>query len=116
MPLARTRIQRAEELVFHVHAGPRQGIHERALAGVGVADQGNRVLPQPAADLAFLASLHDFKSAAQVTDALADEPAVFFKLRLTGAAQADTTLDAAEVGPHLAQPRQGVFQLSQLDL
>ena len=48
---------------------------------------------------------------------LADEPAVLFELRLAGAADADAAaVIPRQVGPHLLQPRQRVFQLGQLDL
>ena len=67
-------------------------------------------------DLALLARLHLDEPVFQVADARVDEPAIFFQLRFAGAARADAAADAAQVGPHLRKPRQGVFQLGQLDL
>ena len=53
----------------------------------------------------------------QVADAVADEPAVAFELRFARAAQADAAaLLARQVGPHLLQARQRVFELREFDL
>src|SRR5207247_9625359 len=90
--------------------------HERAFAGVGVADQGDGVLFQPGADLAFLAGLDFAQPAAQVADAVVYEPAVLFELRFTGAAEADAAFVARQVGPHFSQPGQRVLELRQLAL
>src|SRR5262249_56767226 len=67
-------------------------------------------------DLALLASVALAQPGLQVADAGIDEAAVFLELRLAGAARADAGGVPAEVRPHLAQARQGVFQLRQLDL
>lgn len=52
----------------------------------------------------------------QHLDALADQPAVGFELRLAGAAQADATLLPLEVGPGPNQAGREVLQLRELDL
>ena len=115
-PLPRARVERREELVLDVDAGAGEGVHEGALAGVGIADKGNDVLFAAAGDFALLALLHVGKAIAQVANALRDDAAVFFELGFAGAAQADAALVARQVGPHLAQAGQGVFELGELDL
>ena len=57
-PLPRARVERRKQLVLDVDAGAGQGVHQRALAGVGVADQRDGMLLAAAADLALLAGLH----------------------------------------------------------
>ncbi|GAA5240204.1 hypothetical protein BMMON2_30260 [Burkholderia mallei] len=52
----------------------------------------------------------------QHLDALADQSAVGFELRLAGAAQADATLLPLEVGPGPNQAGREVLQLRELDL
>ena len=67
--------------------------------------------------LALLAGLHLGELALQVADAVADEPAVAFELRFARAAQADAAaLLPRQVGPHLLEPRQRVFELREFDL
>ena len=116
VPLAGARVERREELVLDVDAGPGQGVHERALAGVGVADQRDGMFLAAAGHLALLARLHLVQAVLEVADAQLDEPAVLFELRFAGAARADAGGGAAQVGPHLAQARQGVLELGQFHL
>ena len=87
VPLPRARVQRREQLVLDVDAGAGQGVHQRAFAGVGVADQRDRMFLAAAAHLALLARLHLDEPRFQIADAQIDEPAVFFELRFAGAAQ-----------------------------
>ena len=88
-PLAGPGVERGEELVLDEHAGVGQGVHQRALAGVGVADQRDGRRVAPAGDLALLAGLDLGELRLQVLDPVADEPAVFFELLLARAADAD---------------------------
>ena len=114
--LAGPGVERGEELVLDQHARAGQGVHQRALAGVGVADERDRRHVAPAGDLALLAGLDLRELRLEVLDAVADEPAVLFELLLAGASDADAALVARQVGPHPLEARQGVFELRQLDL
>src|SRR5262249_7884609 len=115
-PLARARVERGEELVLGEYPGAGQHVHQRALAGVGVADERNGVLLAAGRDPALLAGLPLAQARLQIANARADEPAVLFELGFAGTTRADTAADTTEVAPHLPQPRQRVFELRQLDL
>src|SRR5439155_18174440 len=97
-------------------AGAGEGVHQSALARVRVADERNGMLLAAAEDLALLADLDDGQALLEIANLELDEPAIFFELRLAGTAEADAALVARQVRPHLAQPRQGVFELRQLHL
>ena len=43
-PLPGARVERGKELVLGQDAGAGQGVHQRAFAGIGVADQGDGML------------------------------------------------------------------------
>ena len=110
-------VERGEELVLDEDARVGQGVHQRALAGVGVADQRDGRAPRRGRRTSRSLRAWTFASfVLQVPDALADEPAVLFELLLAGAADADAALVARQVGPHPLEPGQGVFELGQLDL
>ena len=120
VPLPGARVERGEQLVLDVDAGPGQRVHQRALAGVGVADQRDGVLlaaaagprapcgPAPRPAGAFRSRMRPSTSRRSSSE-----------LRFAGAAHAD----AAAADPlrdrwvHIcSQPGQRVFQLGQLDL
>ena len=86
MPLPRARIQRGKKFILDIHAGPGQGVHQGAFAGVGVADQGNRVFLAAAAYLTFFAGLNFNEAGAQIADPLGHQAAVFLQLRFARAA------------------------------
>ena len=65
--------------------GVGQGVHQGALAGVGVADERDGGHVAPAGDLALLAGLDLRELGLEVLDPVADEPAVFFELLLARA-------------------------------
>ena len=115
-PLAGAGVERGEELVLDQHARVGQGVHQRALAGVGVADQRDGRHVGPAGDLALLRAWILASLRLEVLDPVADQPAVFLELLLAGAADADAALVARQVGPHPLQPGHGVLELGQLDL
>src|SRR5437899_11193760 len=100
MPLPGARIERGEKLVFDIHIGPGQGVHQGALAGVGVADQGNRVFLVTAAYFPFFASLDLNHAMAEIPDALINQSAIFLELGFTWPAKADAPRVAGQVGPH----------------
>ena len=91
-PAARAGVERREELVFDQHAGLGQRVHERALAGIGITDQGDRRHVAPAGDLALLACLDLGELGFELLDAVHDQSAVFFELLFAGPADADAPL------------------------
>src|SRR6478609_3337667 len=122
---AHRRVEGREQLVLDEHAGAGEPVEQRALAGVGVAGDGDgrdaagatRVAPRVAA------RLHALDVAAELGDLRVDPAAVELDLRLTGSTRTDalTTGDAATglTGHRLTpatQAGQEVLQLGQLDL
>ena len=116
LPALGPGVERGEELVLGQDVGVGQGVHQRGLAGVGVADQPDRRHVAPAGDLALAAVLDLAELLLEVADPLGDEPAVLFELLLARAPDADPALVARQVGPHPLEPGQRVFELRQLDL
>ena len=97
---------------------PRLGerIQERALARVGVAHQRHDGHPRAAPSLLAPVPPHLLDAPLQRLDLGADQAAVGFELRLTGAAQADRALHPLQVRPLPRQTRQQVLVLRQRDL
>src|SRR5581483_4587674 len=100
------------------HLRTRERIEERALARVGVADQGHRRHGHGLAPLPLLLAdpAHSFEIKLELIDTPLNPPAVGFKLRLARSASADA---AAELGHGFApacQPRQQVLKLGELYL
>ncbi len=112
------RVQSREQFVLDKHAGAGEQIHQRRLAGVGVADQGDRSEGHfvALAPLQAARALDGGQAALQVADALANAPAVDFQLGFTRAAGADAAAQARQVGPLARQSRHEIFQLRQLHL
>ena len=115
-PATGAGVEGGEELVLDEDAGVGQGIHEGALAGVGVADERDRRRIAAAGDLALLARLDLRELRLQVLDPVPDEPAVFFELLLARPTHPDPPLVSREVGPHPLEPWHRVFELRELDL
>ena len=80
----------AKSRSFDEHAGVGQGVQQRALAGVGVADDADLEEVLAALDLAELAQVDSIQLAFELVDALADEPAVDLQLLFAGPADADS--------------------------
>ena len=101
-------------------SAPGQRVHQRALAGVRVADERDGEELAAGLDAALAARLHLLDLAAQRVDAKAHEAAVGLELALAGAARALTGLAArhlaGEVGPQALQSRERVLHLRELDL
>ena len=116
--LASRGVERGEELVRGIGVAAGQGVEQRGLAGVGVAHQGDRqdlgALARAPLHLALL--LHRRELVLEHLDALAEQPAVGFQLRLARSAQADPALLPLQVGPAAHQPRGQMLELRQLDL
>ena len=112
-------IEGGEELVLGHHRRSGQRVEQRALAGVGVADEGDdrdRHV-SPAVTVVLAMGMDVTQLALDVDDPFAELAAVAFELGLTGTAQTDAAdALAGEVSPEAGQPRQPVFELGQLDL
>ena len=112
-------VERGEQLVGRIGLGTGQHVEQRGLAGVGVAHQGHARQFAAHAGTAHLGALHFdfFQPLLQLLDALLQQAAIGFQLRLTGAAQADGTAALAlQVGPAADQARGHVAQLRQFHL
>ena len=95
--------------------GTGQRVQQRALAGVGVADERDRHPVGAGGHFALLAAKHFVEVAAEIGDSPFDEPTVCFQLLFARATHADAGLDARQVGPHPLEPRERVFELRELD-
>ena len=116
-PRPRARVERREQSVLSHDASVGQPIHERRLASVRVADQGDREALGTAADLARLATADVLELVAQRRDSPAQLAAVEGQLLFAGAAAVtDTSTLAFEVGPHPLESRQLVLKAGELDL
>src|SRR5690606_10059374 len=114
----RAGVERREELVLGEHLGVGQRVQERALAGVGVADDrhdrhaaSGPARPPLLALLAELAQLRLEPRHPLARPALAD-----LELRLAGPAPADAAREARERVVLLPEPRQEVLHLGELHL
>ena len=114
----RGRVERFEEPVPRGHLGLGQRVHQRALAGVGVADQGDERDAGAVTLLALLVTMRadPLEVLLEPLDLIADQPAVGFELSFAGTARADRALHAFEVRPLTGQPRQQVLMLGERDL
>ena len=120
-PGARFGVERRKQLVIRVGSGGGEGIEERALARIRIADDADREMMSDAfCDEASFSGLDAFDFVAEAADAFADEPAVDFQLLFARPACADARRcaagDAFEVAPHLREPRIGILHLCQFHL
>ena len=115
---AQLGIERGEHARRLKHLRPSDGVEERALAGVGVADQSDRGHRNGLAALALLAAhaTHRFEIALELVDAALNLPAIGFKLGFAGPARADAAAQLRHGFAAPGQPRQHVFELRQLHL
>ena len=106
---ARGGVQRVEQSVVGLDVAPGQEVQQRALARVGVADDGHDghgvALAPAALDAAHLA--HLLQLLLELLDAAADVPAVGLELGLAGAAGADGRGAAAGRLAHQVRPHAG---------
>src|SRR5713101_5802608 len=86
--LARRRVERGEQAVFDQHVRPGERVEERALPGVGVADQRGAEIPSAARTLGLALALDAAEMAAQHRDPLAHAAPVDLELGLARAARA----------------------------
>ena len=115
---AELRVECGEHARGRKHLGAGDRVEERALAGVGVANQSNGRYGDSFAALALLAAdaADGVERALEVINAALDAAAIGFELGFAGPASADA---AAELGHGFAaagEARQHVFELSELDL
>src|SRR5450432_2393767 len=102
MKLPRRRVERSEQLVSRVGVGIDQGVEERRLAGIRVADQRDAkgLVALACAALCAALALDLVELLLDRLDALADHAPVELDLRFTGAAAvADAAALAFEVAP-----------------
>ena len=92
---ARRRVERRKELVLGEDLCARQGVQERRLAGVRIADESGDGDARGAAALAMQQSLllEALDLALDVVDATTDATTVDFELRLAGTARADAAAE-----------------------
>ena len=115
---ARSRVECIEQTVVRLDARTGQGVQQRGLARVRVADNSN----QWQLGLFALAALHRahlphlLQITAQLVDAAADVTAVALQLALTGSARADAAAETAHRLAHTRQTRQNILVLRQFDL
>ena len=116
VPRARASVEGREELVLDEDAGIRERVHERRLAGVGVADDAHGKLIRAGPYFLDLLLLYVQEALLQFADALADDSPVGLQLLLARPARADTAAVALQVRPHLLKARQRVLELRELHL
>src|SRR5688500_4070375 len=114
----RRRIQRRERLVGDEHGRTRQGIEQRRLADVRVADQSREeqtvaASREPAA-LALL--LYFGEPRLEIDEAPLDDAPVCLEEGLARSACPDATAEPRQTLPDAAQARQLVLELRDLDL
>src|SRR5690606_42090466 len=114
LPAAGAGVERREKLVLGKHVSVGERVHQRALAGVRVADERDGHPIAPAGDFAFFAFLHFLEIATQISDALLGQPTVGFELLFTRAAHTDAHLQPRQMLPHALEARKRVFELSEL--
>ena len=114
LPTARARIEGGEELVGRQDVGARQPIQQRALAGIGVADEGDGHVVLAGLHLPLFPAVDLGDFGAEIVDPLLDEPAIDLELFLARPTHADPHLEARQMGPQLLEPRQRILQLRQL--
>ena len=116
---ARGRVERREHPVGDQHGALGERAQQRALAGVGVADdrEDRQLAPRAPAPPRLALPAQRAELALQPRDALAHAPAVDLELLLAGPAPADPAGQARERAVlDLREPRQPVAQLGELDL
>ena len=113
------RVERREQLVRGVHARAGQRVEQRRLAGVGVADEGDRAALRcaRARGASACAALRPSPAAPRALAPLLQQAAVGLQARLAGAAQADRAAAlAVEVGAARTSRAAMCLQLRELDL
>ncbi len=112
------RVECRKELIFDEDTGARERVHQGGFSGVGVTDERNCSKRRFVALLALqrAGALDRFQSLFQMTDALADAPAVDFELRFTRAARADAAAQPRQMRPLARQARQQIFELCKFYL
>ena len=112
-------VECGKELVLGQRPGLGQAIEQRALARIGVADDGDHRQAGPFARRALAGAMtaDSFYLALQGGDARPNQPSVDFDLSLTcTAADADAADLALEVGPGAGQPGQQILEPREMDL
>ena len=117
--LARCGVERGEQLVGRIRSRLDQGIEQRRLTGIGVADQGDveGIAARALAALRLALTFDAFQALLGALDTLADHAAIELDLGFAGsAAHADTAALALQVRPPAHQPGAEVLQAREFDL
>ena len=95
-----------------------KGVHQGALARVGVADEGDggQALVLSGFTMLGAAAADILQLAFEPVNAVADEAAIRFKLRFAGASRADSASEPLQVAPLPSNAWQQVLMLGQCDL
>jgi hypothetical protein len=117
--LAARRVERREQLVGGARdLGADEGVEERRLAGVRVADDADRrpepTIATPCGRRPLLADVLD--ALLHLGDAGPDDPPVGLELGLAGTPRPDPAAGPRQVGPQTREARQLVLELGELDL
>ena len=116
LPAARAGVERGEQGILHEHVGARQGVHQRALAGVRIADQGNRQQIAPAGHLALLPPLDARPIARRRSFRRCSTSRRSSSNCVSPGPRSPTPFFCRDRWVHMPlQPRHGVFELGQLD-
>ena len=120
---ARGRVERVEQAVIRRDVRAGDGVEERRLARVRIADDGHDgdLVFHTALALGAAHAAHLLKLGFELVDLAVDVAAVGLKLRLTGTLRSDGALAARaglalKVRPHADQARQQILVLRQLHL
>ena len=115
MPTPCPRVERGKQFVLCQYIGISERVHERAFAGVGIADQRDGHHAASRFDLAFFSFFDLLQVGLEIVDSFFDQPAIDFQLLLTRTTHTDAHFQTRKVSPHVFQTRQRIFKLSKLD-
>lgn len=106
------------KLVGGVRLRLRERIEQRGLAGVGIADEGDRhrAITRALTTLRTMLTAQLLEPGLERLDTLTDQPAVRFELRFARTAQANTALLPFQVSPRANEPCRQILQLCEFDL
>jgi hypothetical protein len=113
---SRGRIQRLERAIPAFYLRGREPVHECALSGVRVSDEGHAKDVRMEVALDFATTARARETAAEEGESLSDTSAVDFQLRLTGPTRTDAASGSGKVIPQASQAGEQVLKLSGLYL
>src|SRR6185369_1258175 len=99
-PAAGAGVERGKELICGIDARAGEGIHQRTLAGIRVADERHGQAIIARGNEALLAFFDATQLVAELVNSAFDEAAIFFDLLFAGPSHTDSGFDTRQVGPH----------------